>query len=79
MLYLKRFVTMYSVNNVLVVGGGFIGLEMADMLNEMDIKITLLEAGPQVMTVLDPDMAAFVHMYLKHQDIDVILNNRPIS
>jgi NADPH-dependent 2,4-dienoyl-CoA reductase/sulfur reductase-like enzyme len=46
--------------HVVVIGGGYIGLEMAEALVQRDIPTTLVEAAPQVMTTLDPDMAAHV-------------------
>jgi NADPH-dependent 2,4-dienoyl-CoA reductase/sulfur reductase-like enzyme len=43
-----------------VIGGGYIGLEMAEALTQRDIATTLVEAAPQVMSTLDADMAAHV-------------------
>jgi NADPH-dependent 2,4-dienoyl-CoA reductase/sulfur reductase-like enzyme len=46
--------------HVVVIGGGYIGLEMAEALVQRDIATTLVEAAPQVMSTLDADMAAHV-------------------
>jgi NADPH-dependent 2,4-dienoyl-CoA reductase/sulfur reductase-like enzyme len=46
--------------HVVVVGGGYIGLEMAEALVQRNIATTLIEAAPQVMGTLDADMAAHV-------------------
>jgi len=46
--------------HVVVIGGGYIGLEMAEALAERDIATTLIDGAPQVMSTLDPDMAAHV-------------------
>jgi NADPH-dependent 2,4-dienoyl-CoA reductase/sulfur reductase-like enzyme len=46
--------------HVVVIGGGYIGLEMAEALVQRGIPTTLVEAAPQVMTTLDADMAAHV-------------------
>jgi len=46
--------------HVVVVGGGYIGLEMAEALAQRNIATTLIEAAPQVMGTLDADMAAHV-------------------
>lgn len=48
----------------LVVGGGFIGLEMAEALRGRGLAVTLVEMAPQVMGSLDPEMAAPVHQQL---------------
>jgi NADPH-dependent 2,4-dienoyl-CoA reductase/sulfur reductase-like enzyme len=47
-------------DHVVVIGGGYIGLEMAEALTQRDIPTTLVEAAPQVMSTLDADMAAHV-------------------
>ena len=46
--------------HVVVIGGGYIGLEMAEALVQRNIPTTLVEAAPQVMLTLDADMAAHV-------------------
>jgi len=46
--------------HVVVIGGGYIGLEMAEALVQRNIATTLIEAAPQVMGTLDADMAAHV-------------------
>ncbi len=47
--------------DVVVVGGGYIGLEMAEAFIERGARVTLVEGGPQVMRTLDADMAAPIH------------------
>ena len=44
-----------------VVGGGYIGLEMAEQLKHRGLGVTVVEALPQVMAPLDPEMAAWLH------------------
>ena len=57
-----------------VVGGGFIGLEMAENLVEAGVQTTLLQRGGHVMPPLDGDMAAEVHAYLRAKGVDLRLN-----
>jgi NADPH-dependent 2,4-dienoyl-CoA reductase/sulfur reductase-like enzyme len=47
-------------HHIVVIGGGYIGLEMAEALVQRDIRTTLVEAAPQVMLTLDADIAAHV-------------------
>ncbi len=56
-----------------VVGGGFIGLEMAESLRERDMEVTVVELGSQVMAPLDPEMAALVASELAHNGVEVAL------
>jgi CoA-dependent NAD(P)H sulfur oxidoreductase len=57
---LREAVTSGAVRSVLVVGGGYIGLEMADALTEAGCTVTVVEAADRVMPNLDPDAAARV-------------------
>lgn len=52
------------VKEAVIIGGGFIGLEMLENLDERGIRVTLVEKLPQVMPGLDPEMAAYVHKTL---------------
>ena len=57
-----------------VIGGGFIGLEMAENLVHQGIKTTLIEALPQVLGPLDPELATFVEAELIKHGVEVKLN-----
>ncbi|MEG2070199.1 MAG: FAD-dependent oxidoreductase [Bacteroidales bacterium] len=59
----------------IIVGAGFIGLEMAENLHQLGFHITIIEKAPQVMTPLDLPMAVIVHDHLKNKNINLILNN----
>jgi NADPH-dependent 2,4-dienoyl-CoA reductase/sulfur reductase-like enzyme len=58
-----------------VVGGGYIGLEMAEQLQRSGLTVALVEALPQVMAPLDPEMAAWLYAELRSNGIDVHLNS----
>lgn len=58
-----------------VVGGGFIGLEMAEQLKRRGLAVTLVEALPQVMAPLDAEMAAWLHQELRSNGVDLFLND----
>ena len=60
--------------NAVVIGGGFIGLEMAENLIHAGVKTTLLQRGDQVMAPLDYDMACQIHSYLRGRGVDLRLN-----
>jgi Uncharacterized NAD(FAD)-dependent dehydrogenases len=73
-------ITGYIENNApkhaTVIGGGFIGLEMAENLRNRGLDVTLVEATPQVMPNLDFEMAQFLHEHLALNGIDVRLNTK---
>ncbi|GAB78413.1 NADPH-dependent 2,4-dienoyl-CoA reductase, sulfur reductase [Austwickia chelonae] len=60
----------------LVMGAGFIGVEMAENLVERGIKVTLVEMADQVLAPLDPEMAVLVHHRLTERGVDVHLGSR---
>jgi len=62
------------VKKAVVVGGGFIGLEMAENLRLRGLDVTLLDMAPQVMNVIDPEMAAIVHRELRNNGVELLLN-----
>jgi NADPH-dependent 2,4-dienoyl-CoA reductase/sulfur reductase-like enzyme/rhodanese-related sulfurtransferase len=57
-----------------IVGGGFIGLEMSENLVHRGFDVTLLERGDQVLGPLDKEMARMVEGYLEHHGVNVVLN-----
>lgn len=58
-----------------VVGGGYIGLEMAEQLKRRGLVVTVVEALPQVMAPLDPEMAAWLHHELRAGDVGLHLGD----
>ena len=64
-----------GTGRVVVVGGGYIGLEMAEQLRHRGFAVTLVEALLQVMAPLDPEMAAWLHAELRDQGVALHLND----
>lgn len=62
-----------SSEPVLIVGGGYIGLEMAEALRDRGLKVTLVELTGQVMGPVDPEMAAPLHQELLLHGVDLRL------
>lgn len=59
--------------SVVIVGGGYIGLEMAEAFVRRGLRVTLIEGGNQVMRTMDPDMAAPIAAALRQFGVDVRL------
>lgn len=59
-MVIQRFLETESPRQAVVVGGGYIGLEMAEALIRRGVSVTLIDKAPQVMATLDTDMAALV-------------------
>lgn len=73
-----RFRTMVydeKIKSAVVVGGGFIGLEMAENLKEAGVDVTILEAASQVMAPLDFEMAQMLHREIRDKGIRLELGD----
>ncbi|WP_018297870.1 FAD-dependent oxidoreductase [Corynebacterium lubricantis] len=57
-----------------LIGGGFIGLELAENLTHRGLKVTVIERSPQIMAPLDEEMAALVQKYLEDNGVTVLTN-----
>ena len=68
-------VVSHKPKSVAVIGGGFIGVEMAENLLHRGISTSLIEALDQVLAPLDPEMATFVHAELKKHGVDLYLGS----
>lgn len=72
---IKNYVDDKSPKNAIIIGGGFIGLEMSENLHRIGIDVTIIEAGNQVMPPLDIEMASIVHEHLIDNGVRLILND----
>lgn len=70
---IKQYIEQKQARHALVVGAGFIGLEMAENLHHAGLKVTIVEMAEQVMTPLDYSMAALVHQHLKTKNVEFYL------
>ena len=60
-LRIHDYIEKNKPQNAVVIGGGFIGLEMAENLCEQGIGVTIIQRSRQLLNILDPDMASFLH------------------
>lgn len=61
---IKAYITDHHVKRAVVVGAGFIGLEMAENLHHAGVAVSIVEMGNQVMAPIDFSMAAYIHQHL---------------
>ncbi len=73
------YISQHNVQSAAVIGGGFIGLEMAENLKNRHMDVTLLQRSGQVMPPLDSNMAAIVHNYMKANGIDLRLQSSVVG
>ena len=72
---IKRFLLEEKPRSAVIVGGGYIGMEMAENLKKAGLSVTIVEKADHLIAPLDFDMAADVHRYAKSEGIKLILNN----
>lgn len=70
---IKAYMAEHKVKRAVIVGGGFIGLEMAENLKHAGAQVAVVEMANQVMAPIDFSMAALVHEHLHQQDVRLYL------
>lgn len=76
---IKSRVESGSVKRAVIVGGGFIGLEMAENLSHAGAEVAVVEMAPQVMAPIDFSMAQIVHTHLAEKGVRLYLNTAVAS
>lgn len=74
-LKIKNYIETTHPKTAVVVGGGYIGVEMAENLVEAGLDVSIVELADHLIAPLDFDMAADVHRYVKEKGIKLYLNN----
>ena len=74
-LKIKNYIDTAKPRSAVVIGGGSIGVEMAENLVEAGLKVAIVELADHLIAPLDFDMAAEVHRYIKSKGIDLHLNH----
>lgn len=74
-LKIKEYIEKSNPKSAVVIGGGYIGVEMAENLKEAGLDVSVVELADHLIAPLDFDMAADVHRYIKSKGIKLYLNN----
>ena len=72
---IKEFIEKKHARSVVIVGGGFIGIEMAENLKRAGLEVTLIEMADQVIATVDYDIACEVHAHLQEKGVRLQLNS----
>lgn len=71
--HIKSYLDSHPVKEAVVVGGGFIGLEMAENLHHAGAQVSIVEMAEQVMTPVDYSVASHVHRHLMDKGVNLYL------
>ncbi|MCL6574296.1 MAG: FAD-dependent oxidoreductase, partial [Bacillus sp. (in: Bacteria)] len=72
---IKSYVDMKNPRKATVVGGGFIGIEMAENLWDLGIEVTIIEMSKQIMAPIDIEMASILNSHLREKGVNLILED----
>ncbi len=73
--YIKAYVKQASVKKAVVIGGGFIGLEMAENLHALGMDVSVIEMGNQILAPLDFPLAAMVQEHIRSKGVNLMLSS----
>lgn len=71
---IKNYMQSHAIKRAVIVGGGFIGLEMAENLHHAGAEVSVVEMADQVMAPIDYSMAAIVHEHLQEKGVKLYLD-----
>lgn len=70
---IREFIDREHPKSVVLAGGGFIGLELAENLRELGMDVTIVQRLKQLMNPFDPDMAVFIHAKMREKGVNLML------
>ncbi|MDH7497934.1 MAG: FAD-dependent oxidoreductase [Syntrophomonadaceae bacterium] len=78
-LAIRRYLQEQSPQRAVIVGAGYIGLEMVEAFHQRGMSVTVVEMAPQVLPNMDADMAALVQEYLEGREVRVLTAERVLA
>ena len=72
---IKSHIDENKPQSAIIIGGGFIGIEMAENLHDIGIHVTLVEAAEQIMGPIDLEMASILHEHIRDKGVELILRD----
>ena len=73
--FIKQYVDQHKKGRAVVIGAGFIGLEMAENLHDLGMKVSIIEMGNQVLAPVDFPIAAITQQHIRSKGVDLRLNS----
>jgi NADPH-dependent 2,4-dienoyl-CoA reductase/sulfur reductase-like enzyme len=70
----RAYIDEYRPQKAIIVGGGYVGIEMAEALLDRQMEVTLIDRSDHLMRTLDPDMAQLIAEYMREKGITLFLN-----
>ena len=70
---IKEYIDAHQPRSAIMVGGGFIGLEVAENLRSLGLEVTIVQRPQQLMNPFDADMASFIHSEMRRHGVKLAL------
>lgn len=77
--FIKAYVQQKNIKKAVVIGGGFIGLEMAENFHALGLHVTIIEMGNQILAPVDFPIAAMVQQHIRSKGLELRLNSAVTS
>ena len=78
-VHLRAWIESKKPQSAVVIGGGFIGIEIAENLRERGLSVSLIEKSDHILPPFDSDMASFVHREVKNQGVNLYLKKGAVG
>lgn len=76
---LERFLDRHDPRTAIIVGAGYVGLEMAEAFTVRGLQVTQMQRGPEVLSTLDPELGALVHSELADHGVEVVTGTTVVA
>ena len=76
---IKKYLNYKQPKNVCIIGGGFIGVEMAENIKGLGIDVTIIQKGDQLLKNFDKDMISFIHNHIRSKGVKILLNSNVLD
>ncbi len=76
---IKALLAEHTAKDAVIVGGGLIGVEMAEALTQTGCRVTIVELLPQILTMLDPEMAILVEKHFEAKGVKISTTTKVLS
>ena len=73
---IDEYIKKSGAKSAIIVGGGFIGIEMAENLTDAGLKVSIVQRSAQLMPPLDGDMACYLHSMLRSKGVNIYFNQK---
>jgi len=75
-LKIKSYITRNNPKSASIIGGGYVGVEMAENLKRIGLNVSIIQLDNQILNIIDNDMISFVHSTIKANNINLLLNSK---